>query len=58
MGWLAEKEKMMRAMSLAEREARDREAEKWLDKNRAALKSWNDWIVKHGMPYDEYRQVK
>jgi post-segregation antitoxin (ccd killing protein) len=48
---------MVRAMNLAEQEARDQGAQKWLEENRAAIESWNDWVTQHGMPYDEYRQL-
>lgn len=28
----------------------------WKEENRAAIESWNDYIRKNGMPYDQYRQ--
>jgi antitoxin CcdA len=30
--------------------------EEWKRENRQAIESWNKWIEKNGMPYDEYRQ--
>jgi antitoxin CcdA len=35
---------------------RARKAAKWLEENRAALQSSNDWVEKHGLPLAEYRQ--
>lgn len=35
---------------------RARKAEKWLEDNRAALQSSNDWVEKHGLPLADYRQ--
>ncbi|MEK6541467.1 MAG: type II toxin-antitoxin system CcdA family antitoxin [Pseudomonadota bacterium] len=29
----------------------------WKLENRAAIESWNDYVRKNGMPYDEYRQL-
>lgn len=40
---------------LSEELRRVREA-KWLEENLPAMRAWNDWIEKNGMPYDEYRQ--
>ncbi len=34
----------------AERERR------WLEENRAALESWNEYVEKHGLPLAKYRQ--
>ena len=28
----------------------------WKEDNRAAIESWNDYILTNGMPYDKYRQ--
>jgi len=28
----------------------------WKEENRAAIESWNDYIRKNGMPYDQYRR--
>jgi antitoxin CcdA len=30
--------------------------EEWKRQNRQAIESWNKWVAKNGMPYDEYRQ--
>jgi antitoxin CcdA len=28
----------------------------WIDQNKDAMESWNDWIDKHGLPLAEHRQ--
>jgi antitoxin CcdA len=28
----------------------------WLEENRAAIESWNQWVKKHGLPLAKYRQ--
>jgi antitoxin CcdA len=28
----------------------------WKEDNRAAIESWNNYILTNGMPYDQYRQ--
>lgn len=28
----------------------------WLEENRAAIQSSNDWVEKHGLPLEKYRQ--
>jgi len=28
----------------------------WKEENSAAIESWNEYIRKNGMPYDQYRQ--
>jgi hypothetical protein len=28
----------------------------WLEENRAAIESWNQWVEKHGLPLAKYRQ--
>lgn len=28
----------------------------WLEKNRASLLAWNDWVEKNGLPFAEFRQ--
>ena len=35
---------------------RKAKAERWLEENRAALKGYNDWIEKNGLPLEKYRQ--
>lgn len=37
-------------------EVRKAQGEEWKRENREAIESWNSWIRKNGMPYDEYRQ--
>ena len=29
--------------------------ERWLEDNKAALESWNEWVEKNGLPLDRYR---
>jgi antitoxin CcdA len=31
-------------------------SEQWLEENREALQSWNDYVDKHGLPLARYRQ--
>lgn len=40
---------------LEEQVARTR-AEQWLEENRGAIEYWNDYVEKHGLPLDQYRQ--
>ena len=35
---------------------RARKAAQWLEENRAALQSSNEWVEKHGLPLEQYRQ--
>jgi antitoxin CcdA len=35
---------------------RARNAAQWLEENRAALQSSNEWVEKHGLPLEKYRQ--
>lgn len=35
---------------------RARKAAQWLEDNRAALQSSNDWVEEHGLPLAQYRQ--
>lgn len=35
---------------------RTRKAARWLEENRAALQSSNEWVEKHGLPLEKYRQ--
>ncbi|MBC7154504.1 MAG: type II toxin-antitoxin system CcdA family antitoxin [Rhodobacteraceae bacterium] len=35
---------------------RARKAAAWLEENRAAIQSSNDWVEKHGLPLEKYRQ--
>lgn len=35
---------------------RKAKAEQWLEENRPALESSNDWIEKNGLPLEKYRQ--
>ncbi|EAQ23758.1 potential post-segregation antitoxin [Roseovarius sp. 217] len=35
---------------------RARKAAAWLEENRAAIQSSNDWVEKHGLPLERYRQ--
>lgn len=37
------------------REHLSEEAKKWLEENAEAIKSWNDWVEKNGLPLEEYR---
>lgn len=30
-------------------------AERWLEENKAALESSNEWMREHGLPLEEYR---
>lgn len=34
---------------------RSPEAQQWLDENGDAIKQWNEWIEKHGLPLRQYR---
>ncbi|CAN7536081.1 type II toxin-antitoxin system CcdA family antitoxin [Devosia sp. LjRoot16] len=39
-------------------EERDRiseEGKRWLEENAEAIKAWNDWVDKNGLPLAEYR---
>ena len=31
--------------------------QRWIEENRAAMQSWNDWIDEHGMPLADLRQI-
>lgn len=31
--------------------------QKWIEENRAAMQSWNDWIDENGMPLADLRQI-
>ncbi|HEV8034940.1 type II toxin-antitoxin system CcdA family antitoxin [Yoonia sp.] len=35
---------------------RARKAAAWLEENRAAIQSSNEWVEKHGLPLEKYRQ--
>ncbi len=35
---------------------RKEKAAKWLEENRAAIQSSNEWVAKHGLPLEQYRQ--
>lgn len=35
---------------------RARKAAQWREENRAAIQSSNDWVEKHGLPLEKYRQ--
>ncbi|MCC5991004.1 MAG: type II toxin-antitoxin system CcdA family antitoxin [Rhodobacteraceae bacterium] len=35
---------------------RARKAAQWLEDNRAALQSSNDWVKEHGLPLAQYRR--
>jgi antitoxin CcdA len=35
---------------------RKEKAAKWLEENRAAIQSSNEWVEKHGLPLEKYRQ--
>jgi antitoxin CcdA len=35
---------------------RKHKAAQWLEENRAALESSNEWVEKHGLPLEQYRQ--
>jgi antitoxin CcdA len=35
---------------------RERKAAAWLEENRAALQSSNEWVEKNGLPLAQYRQ--
>jgi antitoxin CcdA len=35
---------------------RKRKAAEWLEENRAALQSSNEWVEKNGLPLAQYRQ--
>ena len=35
---------------------RARKAAAWLEENRAAIQSSNEWVAKHGLPLEKYRQ--
>ena len=35
---------------------RARKAAQWQEENRAALQSSNEWVAKHGLPLEKYRQ--
>jgi antitoxin CcdA len=35
---------------------RARKAAQWLEENRAAIQRSNEWVEKHGLPLEKYRQ--
>lgn len=35
---------------------RARKAAAWLEENRAAIQSSNEWVEQHGLPLERYRQ--
>lgn len=35
---------------------RKQKAAQWLEANRTALQSSNEWVEKHGLPLEKYRQ--
>ena len=35
---------------------RKEKAAKWLEENRAAIQSSNEWVEKNGLPLEKYRQ--
>ena len=35
---------------------RKKKAAKWLEENRAAIQSSNEWVEQHGLPLERYRQ--
>ncbi len=32
------------------------EAQRWIEENAEAMKEWNEWVEKHGLPLEQYRQ--
>lgn len=42
-----------RGLALTVEETRERH---WIEENRAAMESWNDYVAKHGLPLAKYRQ--
>lgn len=32
------------------------EGRKWLEENAEAIRQWNDWVDKNGLPLEQYRQ--
>lgn len=37
-------------------EIREIRARRWLEENRPAMDAWNDYVEKHGLPLEEFRQ--
>ena len=37
-------------------EVRKQKAAQWLEENRAAIQSSNEWVAKNGLPLEKYRQ--
>lgn len=35
---------------------RKEKAYEWLEENRAAIQSSDDWVTQHGLPLEKYRQ--
>jgi post-segregation antitoxin (ccd killing protein) len=35
---------------------RSAEAEQWLEENAEAIKQWNEWVEKNGLPLERHRQ--
>ncbi len=56
MGRFADREKMRRAMTPSEREELQKRGQKWLEENREAMESSNNWVEEHGLPHAENRQ--
>ena len=37
-------------------EVSEAKARRWQEQNRAAIDAWNEYVERHGLPLDEYRQ--
>lgn len=35
--------------------ARDAQAQRWKEENKAAMEDWNRWLERNGLPYAEHR---
>jgi post-segregation antitoxin (ccd killing protein) len=35
---------------------RSAEAQQWLEENAEAIKQWNEWVEKNGLPLERHRQ--
>ena len=35
---------------------RSPEAQRWIEENAEAMRQWNEWVDKHGLPLEQYRQ--
>jgi len=52
----SECEAVARNILLGQASVKTARAESWLEENRAALSSYNEWVEANGLPLHEYRR--